>query len=61
MPLHESFHVGQLIASNEELFAQYESLGKRSINDDIEVILGLELASGWITIGSAQRLQHYSQ
>ena len=44
MPLHDSFHVGQLIASNQELFAQYESLGKRSIADDIDVIVELDLA-----------------
>jgi hypothetical protein len=44
MPLRGSFQVGQLIASDPELFAQYDSLGKRSINDDMDLIVQLDLA-----------------
>lgn len=44
MPLNETFHLGRLIASDLELYKQFEVLGKRAAKDDMEVIVKLGLA-----------------
>ncbi len=44
MPINKEFHLGQLVSNDINLFRQYASIGKRSLKEDMQVVVGLELA-----------------
>ena len=44
MPINQEFHVGQLVANDTKLLLAYANLGKRSMKDDMQVVVSLGLA-----------------